>query len=343
MADLKVFLCDTIHSKLTNNSKQANIVVAAASRKRASEITGISVRHYATYGNVLDDDHDVAIMALAEPETVFVELPGQKNTYIRLADLEAADPGQYASTSLVALPDRTDELLGRGERHPAYGQITINRVSGESRLFMVDYPTSHFVELEIQAAEVRRSHSGERVYPREIIARIAMSQIQWSSLIASVGSTGQPCTLTGYHDTRSGEFVTPVITKNHMGDLDTLKDEIKAQAVKASMSLSEAQKVIAEMMAGGTPRKSDLVRAQKALETANRDLSQNLPFVVQQAEEAITASAARAQASAEGHIEYALARLGEKALGDRLTEALDVAAVGRAVLEAVHQPQSDEE
>jgi hypothetical protein len=347
MSDLKVFMLSIVHRRVRSPQRQASAAVACTSQKRAAELFGTTTSDVQNYGTVLDEEHDIAKMALAEPEVVFVATDnGGDRHFIRLADLDKRtdDPGADEPSAIIVLPDRTDDLLGTPIRNDAFGKIKVSRVSGRRSLFMVDYPQEHYMVLEISTAELRRAHSNDRVFEGHELIRVALSEIQWAQFISAPNTSGGPCTLERYID-RDGTFKHPKLPDNHAASGQTFAKKVQATADKAAMSLDQAQVIIDTMLAGGSVRKADLQKAREALQAARRGISSNLSFVVKQAEEAIETASTSARAEVDAHIEYAMARLGERALGDRLEQALDAGAdlvrIGRDVIDAMTEPAKE--
>jgi hypothetical protein len=168
-----------------------------------------------------------------------------------------------------------------------------------------------------------------------------MSEVQWARLIASPNTSGVSCTLSRYFDPETGDFLTPKLPDRHVADAQTFKDEVKDRAKKAMVDVEAARARIAELLSGGPLRKGDL---QEVLETAASPAASqfvaNLPYiVVERAAETIDEATENAKTEVGAFVDFAMLRLGERALGDKVREALasgaDLKAIGREVAEAV--------
>lgn len=334
---LNVYTHSLVDKRITTPQRQAHCYVAAASAKRACELMGITTGDMARYGGLIQNK---ALQAFcrAEPEVVFAEV--KHNVYVPLEHY--GDKSQYRTIEI-----RDEELHGRETEHPSFGQIRVSRVSGQANLFMVDYPQDHFLELEISTARLNRAHGQDRVFSDDVVVKIALSEVQWARMIASPNTQGVPCTLRQYLHPKSGDFLAPILPERHAADTETFNAEVKQRATSAAEGVKEAQALLDQIMQGGPARKSDLSRLQELLRAANQQIVANLPYILETAHEAILNATDHAKAEVDAHIDYSLQRLGERALGARLQEAIaanvDIKQVGRAVSLALDDKTEDPE
>lgn len=231
----------------------------------------------------------------------------------------------------------TDDV--ENTKHPAFGKIRIAHVSGRSNLFMVDYPQQHFIELKISTAGLRRELSNDWVFADREIVTIHLSEVQFARLISTPNTEGVPCTLDYYRDPLTGVEQNPKVPEKHIADHKTFSGEIDVKAKEAAAKVKTALAECERLLAGGPVKKGDLSKLKDLLYHANMDIAENTSFVAQKAEEAIEIAVESAKAEVDAHIDYAMARLGERALGDRLTAALeagfDPKTFGRNLADAV--------
>lgn len=244
-------------------------------------------------------------------------------------------------------PGDADDILGKAEQHDAYGVIGVSHVSGQKDLFMVDYPQEHYVVLRIKKAETRRNLSNTNVFGKAEIIEVAMSEVQWARMIAAPNrNDGVPCTLSRYTDPLTKEYKTPKLEGQHAASVETFSAEVRAAGSKVAGRVQEAQSILTSILAGGAPRKADLQKLKEALYFANQGLESSLGFVVGQAEEAIHKSAESAKAEVEAHVDFVMTKLGERALGERLQDAVRLghqpADVGRLIAGALSDRPDDE-
>jgi len=91
-------------------------------------------------------------------------------------------------------PDHRRETVSR---HPAYGQISVGRVSGSTMLYGSDFTHHNFIRIEIKHSSVSRAHSNDHYYASGTIAELDLSESQWATMVSSLNvGMGVPCTLT---------------------------------------------------------------------------------------------------------------------------------------------------
>jgi hypothetical protein len=230
-------------------------------------------------------------------------------------------------------------------KHPAFGKISLSHVQGRRNLFMVDYPQGHFVTLRLKRAELHRNLSNDWVFGGNEIIEIAMSQVQWAQFLSSPNTEGVPCTLEHYFDHESGKMIQPRLPEKHVADSKKYAEEVAETARDAAKRLDAALKKAEEILSGKTVKKGDVEALKNDLFMARQELKDNLPFVVQQAEEKIEASVESAKGEVAAHTQFILTRLGERVLGERLEQIVaaggDVAQIGEAITTALLPKSQD--
>lgn len=230
--------------------------------------------------------------------------------------------------------------------HDAFGMIGVSRVSGRANLFGVDYPQDHYITLKIKRAKLQRDLSNDWYFGKGEIIEISMSEVQYARMISSPNhGDGVPCTLSRYTDPVTGEYKTPRLPDDHAARPETFAKEVRETGQRSAERLNEALADLDAILAGGAPKKGDLTKVREKLRASAQGLSSSLGFVVQQAEEAIHKSATNAMTEVDAHIDFAMTRLGERALGSRLAEALDsghtAGSIGELILTALAPPEAD--
>jgi hypothetical protein len=204
---------------------------------------------------------------------------------------------------------------------------------------MVDYPQEHYIEVTISLADLTRQYSNDYVFARDRLVTIALSEVQWARMISSLNTEGVPCTMVNYYKPTPENFVRPTMPDEHVGKAHTFKKEIQKTAGEAASKVDEAMALLDAMLSEGTMKKADAKVVREKLRSARQDLASNLPFVVEQAEEAIEKSIESGKAEISAHIDFALLKLGERALGDKMADALvspdEKKALGREVIAAL--------
>lgn len=310
---------------------QAECYVAAKSQKDACAILGVRPDEMRNYGGITGQQ-PVINMALKEPGVVFVQFAN--DTYSRWDEIN--DPSKR-----IVLDVKDPELYGHTTEHPAFGVIQATRFSGRSNMFMVNHEQGHGIALTISTASLNRTGSSDRVMEERELIRIEMSEVQWARMLSSLNAGATPVTLQRYTHPVTGEYMTPILPDKHAADMDTFRDELKAKAAGSVEVLREAQARLAEIMKGPL-RKGDLAEVEALLQRANMQAADSLPWVAKQGIKTIETAAEHSKASFDSYIDFAMQKLGERALGGQLMLALDrgvdPADVGRAVALALAPP-----
>lgn len=199
-------------------------------------------------------------------------------------------------------------------RHPAYGNVAVFRTSGRTKLHGVHYPQQHFMTIEVSTASMRRNLSNDWHGPDDTLVQFQMSEVQWAAFVASAGQGGgTPCTLTRYTKPGTGERMWV-----QMHDEETRKElfmqEAQDDARECAEALDKAREIAKRMAEGGSVRKSDVAELTEQLRIAHARLSDGIPWVLQQADEAIDEAITAAKAEMEAHAAFTMQRLGKEAL-----------------------------
>lgn len=235
--------------------------------------------------------------------------------------------------------------FGTKTEHPSYGMIGISRVSSTgSRLFDVDYPQGNYITLTIKSAVLYEDGGQRRIFADKEMIRIEMSEVQYARMISSPNmGDGVPCTLSRYVNT-SGSYIQVEDPPAEVSRSEAYKAEVAADAAVASKRVKDAMaKLDAVLGSGVALRKRDLHEVREALRMAAQDIDCNLPYLIERAQETIHKSAENAKMEVNAHIDFALLRLGERALGDRLNAAIEAGVnpsdVGQSVMRALAPPE----
>lgn len=208
--------------------------------------------------------------------------------------------------------------------HPAFGMVGISHVSGGANLFQVDYPQQHYVVIRIKRAQLDRHGHRDWVHANEPLIEIAMSNVQFAQLITSPNhGDGVPCTLTDYVDPRTGKLIHPELEDNQTGTVERFASEVSDTAQDVGQRVGAALKEVEALLKGGPVKKSDLQRLKDLLFKADQHLSDNLEYVVKSGERTLNKAAMHAKAEIDAHIDFAMTRLGERALGARLVALVE--------------------
>lgn len=311
--------------------RQATCYIACKTQKEAAERFGVTSNDMRNFGGITGQQA-VINMVLQEPGVVFVQ---RSNDEFSRWD-EINDP-----TKIITIDVKDPELYGYETEHSAFGVCEVSRFSGAKNMFMVNHEQGHGIALTISTATLtRRSGTDSVMQDRELI-RIEMSEVQWARMLSSMNAGGTPVTLTRYLHPQSGEFITPQLPDKHAATMDTFREEITAKAHDSMDALKQARERLGEIMKGPL-RKGDLAEVEELLRIANAKATDSLPWVAKRAHESIETATEHSKQSFDSYVDFAMQRLGERALGGQLMLALDrgvdPADVGRAVALALAPP-----
>lgn len=215
-----------------------------------------------------------------------------------------------------------DAVFGTETQHPSFGQISLHRITGHRTLYGVDFPQGHFMELKISKSSHHRSVSNDWYCENEMIIAVAMSETQWAQLLCSPNTTGVPCTLAdtnfpgeGYRSIKPVEHDTGA-----QGDLH--KNEFKETAKDAIQAVKEARQKVEVMLSKPSVGKTELRSVFELLRKAEQEAVANLPFVIEQAGEAIEKAKMSAMGEVAAYIGVRLQQLGSEALAHQLLPGL---------------------
>lgn len=83
--------------------------------------------------------------------------------------------------------------------HPAFGCVVVTRPQGNKRnteLFGSRVPVASYISIELHEAQETRRLQSSGHYPGKMIAKIAMTEAQFATMVGAVGmGSGTPCTI----------------------------------------------------------------------------------------------------------------------------------------------------
>ena len=199
------------------------------------------------------------------------------------------------------------DTLGQHETHPAYGQISVSRVSGGAFLYGSDFEHQHYVTLSISESKLNRSLSRDWPFSGKEIIQVAMTEAQWATFVSSFNQGGGvQCTL----QRREGVGMVPGIPEPKRAD--KYREEF---AEDMQSIVDDLKKLMADLEAGTTglsKKKAEELMAstRRALRTAES----SAPFVNEQFEEHMETVIERSKVEVEGYLNARIQRLGLQAL-----------------------------
>lgn len=206
----------------------------------------------------------------------------------------------------------TDEIHGDKYEHPAFAQIGVSRVSGNTSLYDSDFQHQHYMVVRISKSVLNRSLSRDWHFAGNEMIEVAMSESQWATFVSSPNEgRGVPCTLQHFNGARvpaipmtdrESQFYAEM--KKKMSDgvshLDALEAEVEGLGLSAKKTAS---------LLG-------------SLRMARMQLDSNAPFVESQFSEHMEKTVEKAKAEIHGYMTATIQRAGLAALTETTSPLL---------------------
>jgi hypothetical protein len=199
-----------------------------------------------------------------------------------------------------------DGRFGKKLTHPAFGQIAVNRISGNSVLYGSDFQHHAFVRVTIYESELNRSLSKDWPYQRNVLAIVDLSEAQWASFVSSfnVGG-GVPCTLVEIAGERK-----PAIPLRDEGQI--YKTEADATLKQSIAELEALREKIKAGVSGLSKTRAD--EMLKHVDRSISSLNSSLPFVVDSFSEHMEQRTEKAKVEVNAYFTNMVMRSGIEAL-----------------------------
>lgn len=186
--------------------------------------------------------------------------------------------------------------------HPAFGQISVSRVSGGANLHGSDFRHQNYVTISISTARLRRSLSIHHS-DKELI-EVALSEAQWATFVSSMNTSGMPCTLMRMQ----GQLVPQL--KQPMSNKEQFSTDVSESLDSAMAALQEATSLLQE--SGLSSKKREEIAAKLA--KAQQEISCNIDFVGTQFGKHMEKTVERAKIEIDAYAEMTVQRAGLRAL-----------------------------
>lgn len=158
------------------------------------------------------------------------------------------------------------------EAHPAFGSISVTRISAHPGEVLFDSEIAHQQLVRVRLGGMRRQRDLNRDWlsPTETMVEIDMSESQWAAFVSSFNTNGVPCTL------RRTE-TTPDVPGLELDSRLALSAQETRNA--AHESLATIQAAFEEVKRVGVNGKvSERKAAQRSLEIAMENAPKNIEF-----------------------------------------------------------------
>lgn len=157
--------------------------------------------------------------------------------------------------------------------HPAYGQISIGRTTGNVTLYGSDLNHHHCIHITINRSKMERSLSADKHFAEEELVDVYLSENDWATLLSSMNvGGGVPCTLRTVAGKSMPQLPKPVDRREQFR---TEADETCKDAYKHLQNLQDS---LSDLNMPAKARKE----IESHLRRAIQELQANLPFVLSQ-------------------------------------------------------------
>jgi hypothetical protein len=192
-------------------------------------------------------------------------------------------------------------------RHPAFGQITVSRVSGHRTLYGSDFIHNGYVRVAIYSSEQHRSNSRDWPYHgiRPLI-EIDMSEAQWGAFVSSFNmGEGTRCTLVSVAGERKPEIPYE--------DRDAIHKAEGDEVIAGAMADLEALRLKIEAGVQGLT-KARQQEMLSAVDGAISSLSSHLPFIAESFAKQMEKRVEKAKTEVHAYVTNTIMRAGLSAI-----------------------------
>ncbi len=208
----------------------------------------------------------------------------------------------------------TGPIGGAIKKHPAFGMLRFSRVSGDPGKLFGSELSSHMgsIRMELTSSDERRSLSTTYYHgSNKPLCEVEMSAAQFAELITSLNmGSGVPVTIRYVADTEGA--------RPYIEDTETLhqqiKTEIKAKTERISTTARDLQGQLSKMLAESKLPKAKQAELNALAARIVMDIDQNLPYTLDQYQEAAEQVGAKAKAELDAYATNLIHQLGTKAL-----------------------------
>lgn len=196
---------------------------------------------------------------------------------------------------------------GKAYDHPAFGQISVSRVSGHAVLYGSDFLHQHYVTIRIHRSQLNRDLSRDWHFGRDELVEVSLSEAQWATFVSSIGmGGGVPCTLERVMGKRM-----PLIPLRV--EEDEVRGEAEERMKRAAARVRETMAAVEEAVGVGLSKaKRDAIL--KHLTSLERDLGDQLPFIAKSFAEHMETTVEKAKVEVNAYMQATVQRAGLAAL-----------------------------
>jgi hypothetical protein len=202
------------------------------------------------------------------------------------------------------------------ETHPSYAQISASRVtsSGGVPCYGSKLRHSQFINITIAESECVRSINSDRYHDHKQLITVRLTLNQFAEFITSLNiGGGVPCTIERLN-------MKMIPEPPYRNEAEIVKADFEEKAKEVADTLTDAQKLLAEMRApGGKAGKGVLAELAEKLEKAVREIGNNMPYMAECFHETMEDVVTTAKIDIEAYASDAAARAGVPGLAAPVT------------------------
>ena len=216
------------------------------------------------------------------------------------------------------------------EKHESYGLVGFYRRSGGSEnLFGSSIRHGTTIALQIKTATRKRNLSNYWIHGDKTLIELVLSANQFANLLTSMNcGDGIPCTLKYVMGKRMAD--PPTVEQRELFEQEFKRDVDKATK-SARSALSEIKQIFDSKASIG---KADRAEILDKIQRVVNLLTDSIPFVQSQFNEAMDKTVSEARAEVDSFIETKIHSLGIDALNSEVQAALSATKQSPALLES---------
>lgn len=208
-----------------------------------------------------------------------------------------------AATDFGLVTEEDDDTITY--RHPSFGRIWCGRYQGGQRFFFGSKVGMHHGGMKLVIEQGREVYRRDKYqggildgtapsysYTGRTLIEVCMSMTQWGELIAAVNGAGTPCTIR--HHPEHGHIELPDVTGTHM---DVVREASQQAMKRATAELRKVvDELVPELKKPGALKASEKHELAERIEKVARLLTDRLPFLASEFDEALEDALAVARA-----------------------------------------------
>lgn len=204
-------------------------------------------------------------------------------------------------------------------KHESYGMLSFGRTSGGNpNMFGSSINHNNKISLEISTSRERRDFSSEYYYPDRQLIRVEMTYTQFAEAIASMNTTGVPCTIMRFDGKRIEDCPPQEVERVK------IRKDYEEKMKGVGKLLSDVLVMSKEMWdSKKAPTKKEREALYWKIHNAEQEIRANAPFMMECFEESIDKVLVQAKGEFEAFVQNKIHSLGIKGLENEVQLRLE--------------------